>query len=255
MDNNNIFGFGYDKANILFDTLNIYLRGPIRDRYQRFDPGHNTKHFDEVYEEAIDLAKISMKLGYFSPMELIKDSFFATIIAAAYHDTGLEYYGRKTHEICSVVILREDKELYNILKEYYCGVYGSTSGIVFLNTLYDLASNAIFNHRSSKIGTCQIDYIIKDSDKVSTHSKDRIMERYLGYNVYTYPLDTRDQNIDKLVQAYNSATKFNGIMYSKAGQYKYKDNTIAKVTREEVEKYYDEHNSELIKIAEQSKQK
>ena len=97
-----------------FDEISHFLEQEIVPRYDAFDAGHRRDHVHYVMQE-------SQKLAEYYP---IVDSSML-LVAAAYHDLGLEI-DRKTHHIESARIIREDQRLkeaeqamYQAKEEFY----------------------------------------------------------------------------------------------------------------------------------------
>ena len=78
--------------------LQEYIENRIIPMYDGFDAGHGRDHARSVIDEALRLA------GFY---DVNPDMVYA---AAAYHDTGLSV-DRKTHQMESGRIIREDREL------------------------------------------------------------------------------------------------------------------------------------------------
>ncbi len=82
-----------------FDEISIFLEKEIVPRYDAFDAGHRRDHVHYVMQESLKLAE------YYPTVDRAM-----LLVAAAYHDLGLEI-DRKTHHIESARIIREDQRL------------------------------------------------------------------------------------------------------------------------------------------------
>ena len=81
------------------EDLRRYVEGEILPRYEGSDPAHGAGHVRQVLENTGELLQgreADPRLAY---------------TAAAYHDLGIVYFGRKGHEATSARLLREDGAL------------------------------------------------------------------------------------------------------------------------------------------------
>jgi len=82
-----------------FDEIRAFIEREIVPRYDEFDAGHNRDHVLTVISQALSLAQ------YYPEVDRCM-----LLVAAAYHDLGLDF-GREKHHIHSAVIIREDRRL------------------------------------------------------------------------------------------------------------------------------------------------
>lgn len=91
--------------------------------------------------------------------------------AAAYHDIG-RMIDQDEHEVYSVIIFRNDRNITKYFTEYEI----------------NLISAIISDHRSKKAATTEYSKIIKDADKVMTWYNDkRSIYKPVAYNSEHYP--------------------------------------------------------------------
>lgn len=142
----------------------------FREVHKVFDRGHNEKHFDEVFDSVAYLyakSKVNKRLAL--DVNYLGINLKAALIAAAFHDLGL-MYGRKYHEIASIMLL--EKALW--LKEYAD------------KETINKAKEIIAKHRKSKYNIEECDescIILRDADSISCSDKDRYLERFVGFNL------------------------------------------------------------------------
>lgn len=82
-----------------FDEIRAFIEREIVPRYDEFDAGHNRDHVLTVISQALSLAQ------YYPEVDRCM-----LLVAAAYHDLGLDF-GREKHHIHSAAIIREDRRL------------------------------------------------------------------------------------------------------------------------------------------------
>ncbi len=82
-----------------FDEIRAFIKREIVPRYDEFDAGHNRDHVLTVISQALSLAQ------YYPEVDRCM-----LLVAAAYHDLGLDF-GREKHHIHSAAIIREDRRL------------------------------------------------------------------------------------------------------------------------------------------------
>lgn len=82
-----------------FDEIRAFIEREIVPRYDEFDAGHNRDHVLTVISQALSLAQ------YYPEVDRCM-----LLVAAAYHDLGLDF-GREKHHIHSATIIREDRRL------------------------------------------------------------------------------------------------------------------------------------------------
>lgn len=82
-----------------FDEIRAFIEREIVPRYDEFDAGHNRDHVLTVISQALSLAQ------YYPEVDRCM-----LLVAAAYHDMGLDF-GREKHHIHSAAIIREDRRL------------------------------------------------------------------------------------------------------------------------------------------------
>ena len=82
-----------------YNEIASFLEQEIVPRYDAFDAGHRRDHVHYVMEESRRLAQYYPSVNH-----------AMLLVAAAYHDLGLEV-GRKVHHTESARIIREDTRL------------------------------------------------------------------------------------------------------------------------------------------------
>lgn len=189
-----------------------YLLTQVRGYYKTFDLGHDTRHFDEVYD--------AMKRIVDDPTTptTVKEKRDILLIAAAYHDTGM-LIERERHEMFSVSIFENDRAFHTLAK--LC-----REDIALIKTI-------ISEHRSKAVVSTELSYYLKDADKVSGLTESRTVERVVGYhmkpildeiNQGTWTLDrSRIESVEKesLERIHNRA-KFHGFQ-TEAARHSYKE--------------------------------
>lgn len=163
--------------------LKEYVENNIIPQYTYFDKGHDSNHVNEVLQNSFDIAK-----NYDVDIDMV----FTT---AAYHDVGIKF-GRKTHNITSAQILREDLTL----KKW------------FSDEQITIIAQAIEDHRASNDYEPRTIYgkIISEADRVI--DVDRLIYRTTEYGKANFPNLTIEEQFERIYDHITRKFGENGYM-------------------------------------------
>ena len=154
------------------DEIRAFLEKEIVSRYDSFDAGHRRDHAHYVMQESLNLAQ-----------------FYPTVrcdillVAAAYHDLGLEV-GRKVHHTESARIIREDLRLMQW----------------FTPEEIEIIAQAAEDHRASSDNTPRSIYgrIVAEADRQI--DGDTIIRRTIQFSFKHYPSLDKEENYKRLIE-------------------------------------------------------
>jgi len=149
-----------------------FLENEIVPRYDAFDAGHRRDHVHYVMQESRHLAQFYPDID----VDML-------LVAAAYHDLGLEV-GRKVHHIESARIIREDKRLLKW----------------FTAEQIDTIAQAAEDHRASSDHTPRSIYgkIVAEADRQI--DADTIVRRTIQFTFKHYPNLDRENNYKRFAE-------------------------------------------------------
>lgn len=152
--------------------LEAFLESEIVPRYDAFDSAHGRDHAHYVMQESQNLAQHYPTVN--------RDML---LVAAAYHDLGLEV-GRDVHHIESARIIREDKRLLQW----------------FTHEQIETIAQAAEDHRASSDHDPRSIYgrIIAEADRQI--DADTIVRRTIQFSFKHYPGINREANYERFVQ-------------------------------------------------------
>lgn len=156
----------------IYNEIEQFLEREIVPRYDAFDAAHRREHVHYVMQESQHLAQ-----HYPTADRTI------LLVAAAYHDLGLEV-GRKVHHTESARIIREDRRLLRW----------------FTPEQIETIAQAAEDHRASSDHEPRSIYgrIIAEADRQI--DADTIVRRTIQFSFKHYPGINREQNYERFVQ-------------------------------------------------------
>ncbi len=155
-----------------YNEIASFIEQEIVPRYDAFDAGHRRDHVHYVMEESQRLAQ------YYPEVDCAM-----LLVAAAYHDLGLEV-GRKTHHTESARIIREDKRLLSW----------------FTAEEIETIAQAAEDHRASSDHDPRTIYgrLVAEADRQI--DGDTIIRRTIQFSFKHYPFLDKEENYKRLLE-------------------------------------------------------
>ena len=153
------------------EGLGAYVEEKILPQYRGSDPAHGEAHVRQVVKNCRELA------------EPLPVRWSLVYVAAAYHDLGIPFFGRKDHQLTSARLLREDREL----KRW------------FTPEEVELMAQAVEDHRASGETPPRSLYgrIVSEADR--DLNPERIVQRCMEYGKAHFPEKDPDWQIRRTV--------------------------------------------------------